>query len=77
MQENWDESIIRGNPYYIFILTGEYKMDYQIVNDYMTATYPNMAYSTRKGNDCIWVSMGLVNMYFIIRDNKIADIQVD
>jgi hypothetical protein len=52
-------------------------MDYQIINDYMTATYPNMAYNVRKGNDCIWVSMGVVNMYFIIRDNKIADIQVD
>ena len=34
-------------------------------------------YSMRPGNDCIWVSYGLVDAYYIFRDGKIADIQYD
>ena len=34
-------------------------------------------YTMRQGNECIWVSHGRVEMYFIIRDGKIIDIQVD
>ena len=54
-------------------------MDYLIVREYMDNKYPNKLYTLKEGNNCIWVStfFPLVNMYFIIRDNKIADIQID
>jgi hypothetical protein len=34
-------------------------------------------YDMRPGNNCIWVNYGLVNCYYIFRDGKIADVQVD
>ncbi len=34
-------------------------------------------YTMRPGNDCIWVSYGLVECYYIFRDGQIADIQID
>ena len=34
-------------------------------------------YDMRPGNDCIWVNYGLVNCYYIFRNGKIADIQID
>ena len=34
-------------------------------------------YEMRPGNDCIWVNYGLVNCYYIFRDGRIADVQVD
>ncbi len=34
-------------------------------------------YTMRPGNDCIWVSYGLVECYYIFRDGQIADVQVD
>ena len=34
-------------------------------------------YDIRPGNECIWVNYGLVNCYYIFRDGKIVDIQVD
>lgn len=34
-------------------------------------------YTMRPGNDCIWVSYGLVDSYYIFRDGKIVDIQID
>ena len=53
--------------------------DYQIVTEYMDNKYPNKIYTIKQGNNCVWVStfFPLVNMYFIVRDNKIADIQID
>lgn len=38
---------------------------------------PNTLYDVRPGNDCIWISTTLLNLYYIFRDGKIADIQVD
>jgi mannose-6-phosphate isomerase-like protein (cupin superfamily) len=29
------------------------------------------------GNDCVWVSHGLVNCYYIFREGRIVDVQVD
>ena len=52
-------------------------MDNVIVNEYMQRKYPNRQYSIAKGNNCIWVMLNNINMYFIIKDNKIIDIQVD
>ena len=51
--------------------------DYEIVNDYMVAHYPHNLFAMQEANDCIWVSMGRVDMYFILRNGKIVDIQVD
>jgi len=51
--------------------------DFDIVKNYMDAKYPQKTYAMRNGNKCVWVSMGLVDMYFILREGKIVDIQVD
>ena len=34
-------------------------------------------YTMRPGNNCIWVSYGLVNSYYIFNNGKLVDIQVD
>lgn len=34
-------------------------------------------YSMRPGNDCIWVTYGLVDCYYIFRNGQIADVQYD
>ena len=34
-------------------------------------------YTMRSGNDCIWVTYGLVNCYYIFRNGEIVDVQVD
>jgi hypothetical protein len=51
--------------------------DFDIVKNYMDSKYPQKTYAMRNGNNCVWVSMGLVDMYFILREGKIVDIQVD
>jgi len=35
------------------------------------------SYTMTKGNDCIWCYRGNINEYFIFRDGKLVDIQVD
>jgi hypothetical protein len=56
-------------------LLNEFEM--LLVADYMDKKYPGVMYSMAPGNDCIWVYFGLLNLYFIFRNGKIADIQVD
>jgi hypothetical protein len=34
-------------------------------------------YTMRPGNDCIWVSYGLINAYYIFRNGQIFDVQID
>lgn len=51
--------------------------DFEIVRAYMAKKYPTMTYAIRMGNRCVWVSMGLIEMYFTIRDGDIVDIVVD
>ena len=34
-------------------------------------------YSARQGNNCIWVNYGVINSYYIFRDGKLVDIQID
>ena len=55
----------------------ESKMDNVIVNEYMQRKYPNRLYSVAKGNDCVWVIMNNLNMYFTVKDNKIIRIDID
>ena len=51
------------------------------VEDYMKKYHPNKHYDVRSGNNCVWVSWGSssspIDLYFIFKDGKIADIQVD
>lgn len=49
------------------------------VQDWMEKNNPNKHYEVRAGNGCVWVTYSSVNinLYFIFRDGKIADIQVD
>ena len=47
------------------------------VQDWMNKNNPNIHYDVRSGNQCVWISYGQINIYFIFRDGKIADIQVD
>lgn len=34
-------------------------------------------YTMTKGNDCIWVYYGPMNLYYIFKNGKIHDIQID
>jgi len=34
-------------------------------------------FTMRPGNGCVWVSYGRVNCYYIFRDGRIVDVQVD
>jgi hypothetical protein len=34
-------------------------------------------YTLTKGNDCIWAYYGQINEYFIFRDSKLIDVQID
>ena len=47
------------------------------VGEYMDKSLPNTHYTMAQGNDCIWVYFSMQNWYFIFRDGKIADIQID
>jgi hypothetical protein len=56
-------------------LLNEFEM-FQVA-DWMKKTNPNVYYTMTPGNNCIWVYYGSMNLYFIFRDGKIADIQID
>ena len=47
------------------------------VINYMQTKYPNRLYKIRTGNNCEWVMMDNINLYFIIKDNKIMRIDID
>jgi hypothetical protein len=47
------------------------------VGDYMEKKHPKALYTMLPGNDCIWVYFSHFNFYFIFRDGKIADVQID
>jgi hypothetical protein len=55
----------------------ENKMDYQIVNEYMARKYSAYTWVLKQGNDCVWVIMNNLNMYFTVKDNKIIRIDID
>lgn len=49
-----------------------------LVEDYMTKVFPKVThYTMTEGNDCVWVYYSHMNLYFIFRDGKIADVQID
>ena len=47
------------------------------VGDYMEKNHPTVHYTMSPGNGCIWVYYSFMNLYFIFREGKIADIQID
>jgi hypothetical protein len=55
----------------------ENKMDYQIVNEYMARKYSAYTWVLKQGNNCIWVIMNHLNLYFTVKDNKIIRIDID
>lgn len=34
-------------------------------------------YTMRAGNECVWVGYGRVECYYIIRNGRIVDVQID
>jgi hypothetical protein len=34
-------------------------------------------YAMREANDCVWISMGLVEMYLTIRNETVVNVEVD
>ena len=50
------------------------------VGEWMEQRYPNVYYTMAPGNDCVWVYWGSsvpMNLYFIFREGRIFDVQVD
>lgn len=35
------------------------------------------SYTLARGNDCIWAYYGRINEYYIFRNGKLVDIQID
>jgi hypothetical protein len=56
-------------------LMNEFEMIH--VGEYMERNKPDTHYTMAPGNECIWVWFHDQNWYFIFRDGKIADIQID
>lgn len=51
--------------------------NFEIAKKWMDTRYPNKPYAMREGNDCVWISMGVVEMYLTIRNGMVTDVQVD
>jgi hypothetical protein len=47
------------------------------VGHYMDTHKPDTLYTMSPGNKCIWVYFHAQDWYFIFRDGKIVDIQID
>ena len=47
------------------------------VADYMEKHSPDVFYTMTPGNNCVWVYYGSMNLYFIFREGKIVDVQID
>ena len=49
-----------------------------LVEEWMTQRLPKVThYTMTEGNDCIWVYYGSMNLYFIFRNSKVVDVQID
>jgi hypothetical protein len=47
------------------------------VGEYMEKNHRDVHYTMTPGNACIWVYYGLINLYFVFRNGRIADVQID
>jgi len=53
-------------------------VEVELVKEYMTRVHPNVTvYTMTTGNKCVWVYYSHINMYFIFREGKILDVQID
>jgi len=64
------------------ILDGDRINEFEMLTvlDYMQNKYPAQHYTMSPGNQCVWVAWGSsvpINFYFVFREERIADIQID
>jgi hypothetical protein len=50
---------------------------FEIAEKYMAKRYPSVPYAMREGNGCVWISMGIVEMYLTIRNETVVNVEVD
>ena len=49
-----------------------------LVEEHMSEKSPKVThYTMTQGNDCIWVYYGNINLYYIFKEGRIHDIQID
>jgi hypothetical protein len=49
-----------------------------LVEEYMTRQWPKVThYTMTEGNQCVWVYYSNMNLYFVFRDGKVVDVQID
>jgi len=49
-----------------------------LVEEYMTRQWPKVThYTMAEGNQCVWVYYSNMNLYFVFRDGKVVDVQID
>jgi len=51
--------------------------DFDVVKRDLELTHKGKPYVLYKGNNCVWVTMGVLNLYYFVKDGKIVDVQVD
>lgn len=54
-----------------------YESDLKVVEAYIAEKGSPIVYTAAPGNQCVWVWFGGVNQYYIVRDGKVVDIQID
>ena len=59
------------------IRPGVNEFEAMLVGKYMEEHHPAAHYTMTPGNNCVWVYFGSQNWYFIFRDGKIVDVQID
>ena len=62
------------------ILDGDKLNEFEVivVRDYMAKHRPDVThYTLAPGNECIWAWYGHINEYFIFRDGRLVDVQID
>ena len=55
----------------------QYESDLEVVKAWMEVAYPSRVYTSRAGNGCVWISMGMVNMYVFVKDGKVCNVEID
>lgn len=59
------------------VKTGVNEFEAIQVGAYMEKHNPNIHYTMTPGNECVWVYWGNINLYFIFKNGRISDVQVD
>lgn len=49
-----------------------------LVEEWMTQRLPKVThYTMTEGNDCVWVYYGSMNLYFVFKNGRVVDVQID